>query len=69
MIRYMLKTTMIGLREFPRVKKELEGGIDYKDKIKMSFGNTQNQRFEFISGNLLKFYRENLQTVKYNSYY
>jgi 2-polyprenyl-3-methyl-5-hydroxy-6-metoxy-1,4-benzoquinol methylase len=62
-IRYMLKTTMIGHKEFFRVRKELEGGKGaHKEKITMMFGNTQYQRFTFISDNVLKFLREKVKS-------
>ncbi|VBB18828.1 methyltransferase domain [Yasminevirus sp. GU-2018] len=51
-IRYTIKTHMIGKKEFLRVKSALEG--DDK-KIVMMQGNTQSQRFDFISKNVLNF--------------
>lgn len=65
-IRYTLKTTMISRKDFERVKKELEGGSESKEKIVMTLENTQGQRFQFILKHLLNFYKNVTKDAKKN---
>jgi 2-polyprenyl-3-methyl-5-hydroxy-6-metoxy-1,4-benzoquinol methylase len=56
-IRYIVKNQMIGRAEFQRIKKELEKSPDHL--INMVYGNTQDQRYEFISNMVFKFCSNN----------
>jgi 2-polyprenyl-3-methyl-5-hydroxy-6-metoxy-1,4-benzoquinol methylase len=60
-IRYLFKNYMIGREIFVKVKKELEFSKDYD--IKMVFGNTQQQRCDFISKSVLDFYKSTINNI------
>lgn len=64
-IRYTFKTCMIGRKEFDRVKKDLEG-INPDEKIVMVSGNTQCQRFDYISKNVFDFCKSMLDANRTN---
>lgn len=59
-IRYIFKNCMISAKEFDRVKSKLEGDKN----IVMMHGNTQSQRCNFISENVLKFCHECVKNNK-----
>ena len=56
-IKYIIKNQMIGRAEFQRVKKDLEKSSDHS--INMFYGNTQDQRYDFISKIILDFCSNN----------
>lgn len=66
-IRYTLKNYMIQKKEFNRIKSALEGNYDSNSKsfkISMVYGNTQSQRCDFISEDLLGFCKN---CIKFNN--
>lgn len=62
-IRYLIKNSMIGRKEFDRVKESLQLSKD--SNILMKYGNTQEQRCDFIAEHINNFCKDTLAKNKH----